>query len=138
MSRVNLRNREPSRDGLITLFPATQPSKRKKKPSKQQYQVKPSKKLVRIQNTDNLCTGFTYYTNKIFDRELSPKEILDLRGGRKIQTIYVRELCDWLGEYSENGFTLADVKNIESLLDIQIIVICAENFNSVIYKRNVV
>ena len=55
--------------------------------------------------------------------------------GRKIQTDLAQELCRQLGQYNEDGLTLEDVRNVENLLDIQIKIICAENFNTVIYKR---
>lgn len=34
------------------------------------------------------------------------------------------------------GFTLTNIKNVEKLLDIQIKIICSENFNRVIYNGN--
>jgi len=36
--------------------------------------------------------------------------------------------------YNEDGFTLKDLRSAENLLDIQIKIICAENFNTVIYE----
>ena len=36
--------------------------------------------------------------------------------------------------YNEEGFTLEDIKHVEELLDIQIKVVCAENFNTIIYS----
>jgi len=44
------------------------------------------------------------------------------------------EICKRLGDYNEEGFTLEDIKNVEELLNVQIKVICAESFNSIIYS----
>jgi hypothetical protein len=51
-----------------------------------------------------------------------------------MQTKFAEELCKRLGEYNEEGFTLKDIKHAEEILDIQIKVVCAENFNTIIYS----
>lgn len=43
-------------------------------------------------------------------------------------------MCQRLGSYNEEGFTLEDIKHVEELLDIQIKVVCAENFKAIIYS----
>ena len=93
--------------------------------------------ITQIKNTDNLCcpgaivTALTYHTDNIFGFKRNVKHI---REGREIQTKLTEELCQRLGNYNEEGFTLEDIKNIEELLDIQIKVVCAENFNTIIYS----
>jgi hypothetical protein len=93
--------------------------------------------ITQINNNDNLCcpraiiTALTYHTNDIFGAK---RNIKDIRKGRKVQTELAEELCTRLGDYNEEGFTLEDIKNVEVLLDIQIKVICAESFNSIIYS----
>jgi len=62
------------------------------------------------------------------------KDVKDIRGGRKVQTKLAEKLCHRLGDYNEEGFTLEDIKHAEELLDIQIKVVCAENFNTIIYS----
>jgi hypothetical protein len=54
--------------------------------------------------------------------------------GRNLQTTLAQELCNQLGEYNKNYFTLDDIANIEKVLNIQIKVIAAECFNSIIYS----
>ena len=58
----------------------------------------------------------------------------DVRGGGKVQTELAVELCERLGDYNEEGFTLEDIKNAEELLNIQVKVVCIESFNSIIYS----
>jgi len=93
--------------------------------------------ITQIKNNDNLCcpraifTALTYHTNDIFG---SKRNVNDIRDGRKVQTVLAEELCQRLGDYNEEGFTLEDIKHVEELLDIQIKVICAENFNTIIYS----
>ena len=101
--------------------------------------VHTKKCITQIRNKDNLCcpraiiTALTYNTNKILDRELSELNIKHIRQGRKIQTELTQELCKRVGNYNEEGFTLEDIKNVEKILNIQVKIVCAENFNSVIY-----
>ena len=59
---------------------------------------------------------------------------IGIRKGRKLQTDLTTELCNQFSYYNQEGFTLDDIKNLEKLINIQINVVCAENFNSVIYK----
>jgi hypothetical protein len=54
--------------------------------------------------------------------------------GRNLQTTLAQELCNQLGEYNRNYFTLDDIANIERLLNIQIKIVAAECFNSIIYS----
>jgi hypothetical protein len=42
------------------------------------------------------------------------------------------ELCQRLGDYNEEGFTLEDIKNVEELLNNRIKVVSVENFNTII------
>lgn len=96
--------------------------------------------ITEIKNKDNLCcpraviTALTFKTNIILERELSQNEIKYIRKGRNIQGELAKKLCDKLGRDYEDLFNLDDIKNIENLLNIQINVVCAENFNTVIYK----
>jgi hypothetical protein len=96
--------------------------------------------IVKIKNTDNLCcpraiiVGLTYLSNIILDEEFTESQIKSIRSRQKLQKKLALKLCGMLGEYNEDGFTLQDIKNVEQLLDIQIKIICAENFNSVIYQ----
>jgi len=90
--------------------------------------------ITQIKNNDNLCcpraivTALTYHTDNIFGSKRSVKHI---REGRRIQTKLAEELCQRLGEYNKEGFTLQDIKDTEELLDVQIKVVCAENFNTI-------
>ena len=99
------------------------------------------KSVVQIKNNDNLCcpraivVGLSYFSNVILGIELTANKIKQLRIGRNIQTDLAHKLCDMLGNsYNEEGFTLEDIKNCEELLDIQVNVVCSENFNTVIYR----
>lgn len=107
--------------------------------------IQTKRSIIKIQNNDNLCcpravvVGLTYpkqnpSVNTIFNKEFSTNDIIYIRKGKNLQTDLVTKLCNQLGNYNEEGFTLDDIKNLEKLINIQIIVICAENFNSVIYK----
>ncbi|CAH0391289.1 unnamed protein product [Bemisia tabaci] len=101
--------------------------------------------ITQIKNKDNLCcpraviVALTYpmenppITN-IFKREFSKLHLTYIRKGRKLQTDLTNQLCNQLGEYNEEGFTLDDIKHLEELINIQINVVCAENLNSVIYR----
>jgi TusA-related sulfurtransferase len=99
--------------------------------------VRTKRCITQIKNNDNLCcpraivTALTYHTNKIFGVERNVKHI---REGHSLHTKLVEELCNKLGRYNEDGFTLEDIKHVEELLDIQIKVVCAEKFNSIIYS----
>jgi hypothetical protein len=57
-----------------------------------------------------------------------------IRMGRNLQTTLAQELCNQLGEYNKNYFTLDDIANIEKVLNIQIKVVAAECFISIIYS----
>lgn len=81
-----------------------------------------------------VVTALTYHTNYILGRQLSEMEVKLTRQGRKIQTELTQEMRKRLGTYHEEGFTLEDIKHVEKLLNIQIKVVCSENFNSVIYS----
>lgn len=102
--------------------------------------VRTKKCITQINNKDNLCcpraivTALTYHTDNILDRPITAMEKKCIRMGRKLQGELARELCKRLGEYNEEGFTLEDIRNAEKLLGVQIKVVCAENFNGVIYK----
>jgi len=95
--------------------------------------------IKQIKNTDNLCcpratiTALTYHNNNIFGTK---RNISHIREGRQIQTKLAEELCKRLGTYNEEGFTLEDIKNVEELLNIQVKVVCAESFNTIIYSGN--
>jgi len=99
--------------------------------------VRTKKCITQIKNNDNLCcpraiiTALTYHTDCIFGAK---RNIKDIRKGRKVQTELAEELCKMLGDYNEEGFTLEDIKNVEELLNIQVKVVCAESFNSIIYS----
>jgi len=96
--------------------------------------------ILRINNTDNLCaaraiiTGLTYHTDTILGTKLTYNDIYNIRHGRKLQTELAQELCSKLDSYCEEGFTLDDIKNVEELLDIQVKIVCAQNFNTIIYQ----
>jgi hypothetical protein len=98
------------------------------------------KSITPIKNKDNLCcpraviVGLTYHTNIILGREYDHNDIRYIRMGRNLQTTLAQELCNQLGEYNRNYFTLDDIANIERLLKIQIKIVAAECFNSIIYS----
>uniref|UniRef100_A0A8D8ZAP4 DNA-directed DNA polymerase n=1 Tax=Cacopsylla melanoneura TaxID=428564 RepID=A0A8D8ZAP4_9HEMI len=109
------------------------------------------KSIVQIKNTDNLCgiraiiVGLTYHMKCIFERELTVSNIKEIRMGRKIQDVLAIELCSRLSKetgkdvlelFKNNGVCYADIKDIEKLLDVQIIVIDGKKFNTVDYKGN--
>ncbi|KAK7605181.1 hypothetical protein V9T40_007039 [Parthenolecanium corni] len=102
--------------------------------------VRTKRCIVQIKNNDFLCcpraivTALTYHTNVILERELSENEIVSVRKGRKMQEELAHELCSYLGEYPVEGFSLEEIRACEEILDVQIKVVCAENFNSLIYK----
>lgn len=93
-----------------------------------------------MKNKDNLCcpraviVGLTDHTNIILGREYDHNDIRYIRMGRNLQTTLAQELCNQLGEYNRNYFTLDDIANIERLLNIQIKIVAAECFNSIIYS----
>ena len=84
-----------------------------------------------------IITALTYHRDNIFGTEKNTKFIPK---GRNVQTELAEELCQRLGDYNEEGFTLVDIKNAEELLNIQVKVVCFESFNTIIYsgeeKRN--
>nr|XP_015837071.1 PREDICTED: uncharacterized protein LOC107398217 [Tribolium castaneum] len=96
--------------------------------------------IIQIKNKDNLCcpraviVGLTYQTNIILGKEFNDNDITYIRKGRNLQTTLAQELCNQLGEYNRNYFTLDDIANIERLLNIQIKIVAAECFNQVIYS----
>jgi hypothetical protein len=98
------------------------------------------KSIIQIKNKDNLCcpraviVGLTYHTNIIFGKEYDRNDIRYIRMGRNLQMTLAQELCNQLGEYNKNYFTLDDIKNLEKVLNIQIKVVAAECFNSIIYS----
>ncbi|KAK7590294.1 hypothetical protein V9T40_001907 [Parthenolecanium corni] len=98
------------------------------------------KSILQINNTDNLCapraiiTALTYHTNIILGRQLNVNDITYIRKGRPLQTDLAVQLCLEIGEYCEEGFTLDDIRSCEELLKVQVKIICAENFNNIIYK----
>ncbi|CAH1372355.1 unnamed protein product [Tenebrio molitor] len=98
------------------------------------------KSITPIKNKDNLCclraviVGLTYHTNIILGKEYDRNDIRYIRMGRNLQTTLAQELCNQLGEYNRNYFTLDDIANIERLLNIQIKIVAAECFNSIIYS----
>jgi hypothetical protein len=95
--------------------------------------VRTKRCITQIKNNDNLCCprALTYHTDCFFGTK---RNIKDIRDGRKVQTELAEELCKRLGDYNEEGFTLEDIKNVEELLNIQVKVVCAKSFNSVIYS----
>lgn len=101
--------------------------------------------ITQIKNKNNLCcpravvVALTYLIENpsittIFKKELSKLDIRYIREGRKLQTELTTQLCNQLGYYNQEGFTLDDIKNLEKLIYIQINIVCAENLNSIIYK----
>ncbi|XP_068905936.1 putative leucine-rich repeat-containing protein DDB_G0290503 isoform X1 [Tenebrio molitor] len=98
------------------------------------------KSIIQIKNKDNLCcpraviVGLTYHTNIILGKEYDRNDIRYIRMGRNLQTTLAQELCNQLGEYNRNYFTLDDIANIERILNIQIKIVAAECFNSIIYS----
>ena len=96
--------------------------------------------ITQIQNKDNLCAiramlvGKSYKTKFILDRELSENEIIYLRKGREIQTELALSVCMQLEDYDGDPLTIEDIGFCEDILDIQVKIVCAENFNNIIYK----
>lgn len=95
--------------------------------------------ITRINNVDNLCgarsiiVALTYHMKTILGRKLTNNEIKCVRMGRKLQEVLAEKLCCILGGSYDDGFSLEDFKQIEVKLNVQVKIICAENFNSVIY-----
>jgi hypothetical protein len=50
----------------------------------------------------------------------SERNFKHIREGRSLKTKLAEELCNKLGSYNEDGFTLEDIKHVEELLNIQI------------------
>ncbi|XP_072392265.1 uncharacterized protein [Diabrotica undecimpunctata] len=98
------------------------------------------KSITRIVNTDNLCgaraivTALTYITAEILGYKITDSDVKNMRKGRKLQTVLAEKLCGLLGGCYNDGFTLDDFKKAKELLDVQIKIICAENFNTLIYE----
>ncbi|KAK7588176.1 hypothetical protein V9T40_005421 [Parthenolecanium corni] len=96
--------------------------------------------ILQIKNNDNLCapraivTAMTYHTDTFLDRVLNQNEISYIRKGRDLQTDLALDLCMRLIDFNIEGFTLEDIRACEEELDVQIKVVCAENFNNIIYK----
>jgi hypothetical protein len=105
------------------------------------------KSITTIKNSDNLCcprgiiTALTYHKSVIFkninllDHDLTLNEIKKIREGDKYKL--QKELAEKLisiCDISLNGLGLEAIKKIEIKLNIQISVVCAENFNSIIYS----
>jgi hypothetical protein len=67
-------------------------------------------------------------------KEYDHNDIRYIRMGRNLQTTLAQELCNQLEEYNKNYFTLYDIANIEKVLNIQVKVVAAECFNSIIYS----
>lgn len=111
---------------------------------------KNTKKCInKINNDDNLCcpraivTALTYHDPSIFvdlkltSNPLTENEIAYIRKGRKLQetlAIKLLNLCDIPIPEINLGCSLEDITKIEKRLDIQINIVCAENFNSIIYS----
>jgi hypothetical protein len=77
------------------------------------------------------------YCTIILGREYDHNDIIRyIRMGRNLQTTLAQELCNQLGEYNRNYFTLDDIANIERLLNIQIKIVAAECFNSIFYIQD--
>ncbi|XP_072384507.1 uncharacterized protein [Diabrotica undecimpunctata] len=98
------------------------------------------KSITRIVNTDNLCgaraivTALTYITNEILGHNLIKSDVHNIRIGRTLQTVLAEKLCGLLGGCYVDGFILDDFKKAEELLNVQIKIICSENFNTLIYE----
>ncbi|KAL4136009.1 hypothetical protein QTP88_007583 [Uroleucon formosanum] len=82
--------------------------------------IKTKSSIIQIKNDDNLCcpraiiVALATQTNNVLGHKLDFNKIRQLK---------------------MEGFTLVDIKNVESILDIQINIVCAEHFNTVIYKE---
>ena len=85
-----------------------------------------------------IVTALTYHTNEVFEGEsLSENDITYVCKGRKLQkdlAVKLFSICDIPKPEQNCGLTLDDMKKIETKLDIQIYIVCAENFNSIIYS----
>ncbi|XP_028132068.1 uncharacterized protein LOC114327599 [Diabrotica virgifera virgifera] len=96
--------------------------------------------ITQIKNNDSLCgaraivTALTYHTHEILEHELTDNDVTNIRKGRRLQSILAKKLCHLLGGSYEEGFNLEDFKQAEELLNVQIKIICAENFNNIIYQ----
>ncbi len=104
--------------------------------------IRTKKCITVINNDDNLCgargivTALTYHWTKyIRNSQLTNNEITYIRKGRNLQkdlAIKLLLICDIDIPEPGTGLTLEDIKNIEKKLDIQISIVCAENFNLII------
>ncbi|XP_072400380.1 uncharacterized protein [Diabrotica undecimpunctata] len=92
-----------------------------------------------IRNSDNLCAlraivvALTYHTTTIVNHSLTSRQIANIRQGRQLQGVLARKLCEIFYIDAAVGCSLKDIQRAEQLLDVQIKIVCVENFNSVIY-----
>ena len=102
--------------------------------------VRTKRSVIQINNDDNFCcpraivTALTYHMDTILGVKLDKQKIHNIRIGRKLQKNLAFKLCEALGEYNKEGFTLEDIKRCELILNIQVKIVCAENFNQIIYS----
>lgn len=100
---------------------------------------------TQIKNSDNLYAPravvvTVYFQNdpQIFNKlylyndELSTNSFWNIIEGRTLQSTSKNNLCNKLESYNEDGFTLEDIKKLETLLNIDVKIICSENFNAVL------
>ncbi|KAK7580532.1 hypothetical protein V9T40_001161 [Parthenolecanium corni] len=100
--------------------------------------------IIRIQNTDDLCcpraivTGMVLKTDIIAGTKLEPLEVQYVKEGRNKQRDMAIKICEMAGlsptARKGAGFTIEDIHIFEEALDIQVKVIDARSFNSVVYK----
>jgi hypothetical protein len=107
--------------------------------------------ITTIKNSDNLCcprgvvTALTYHGSDIMkklgllDHDLTPNEVKNIRVGDKYKmqkqlANKLLEICNIPLPEPNLGLTLESIKKIEEKLDIQINIICAENFNTIIHS----
>jgi hypothetical protein len=113
--------------------------------------VRTKKCITTIKNDDNLCcpraivTALTYFKEDLFkrlellDRDLTINDIKKIREGDKYKlqkqlSLKILQICDTPIPEQNIGLTLENIKMIEEKLSIQINIVCAENFNSIIYS----
>lgn len=114
-----------------------------------QQDIRTKKCITSISNDDNLCapraiiTALTYHMPNVFvdlgltSKLLTGNEITYIRKGRQLQeklAINLLNVCNIQIPNINSGLTLEDIKKVEKKLDIQINIICAESFNSIIYN----
>jgi G:T-mismatch repair DNA endonuclease (very short patch repair protein) len=104
--------------------------------------VRTKRSILQIKNPDDVMCGsraviaaLTYHTNIILNRELGKNDIKNIKDGRKLQKDLAIELCNKIIHDPGEPFDLAAFISVEEYFkNVCIKIICAENFNKIIYE----